>query len=56
MKSKFWPIGTVCMLKGGTKKVMITGFCAIQQENPKQMFEYSGCMYPEVFLSSKQVC
>ena len=26
---KYLPIGTVVMLKGGTKRVMISGFCAI---------------------------
>lgn len=56
MKEKLLPIGTVCMLKGGTKKVMITGFCSIPSENPKQVFDYSGCIYPEGFLNSTHVC
>lgn len=51
---KFLPIGTVCMLKGGTKRLMITGFCAIDNSNPNNMFDYSGCMFPEGFLSSTQ--
>ena len=33
--SKYLPIGTVVMLKGGTKRVMITGFCSIE-ENTKE--------------------
>ena len=52
---KFLPIGTVVMLEGGTKRVMISGFCPINQED-KKMWDYSGCMYPEGFLSSKQTC
>ena len=27
MQEKFLPIGSVVLLKGGTKKVMITGYC-----------------------------
>ncbi len=53
---KFLPIGTVCMLTGGTKRVMITGFCAIanDDETDNKMYDYSGCMYPEGFLSSDE--
>ena len=53
---KFLPIGTVVMLKGGTKRVMITGFCAIEGRDRSKMWDYSGCMYPEGFLSSNQTC
>lgn len=53
---KFLPIGTVVMLKGGTKRVMITGFCAIEGKDKTKMWDYSGCMYPEGFLSSRQTC
>lgn len=51
---KFLPIGTVVMLKGGSKRVMITGFCSMAAEDQSTMFDYSGCMYPEGFLSSDQ--
>ena len=53
---KFLPIGTVVMLKGGTKRAMITGFCSIAQEQPDKMYDYSGCIYPEGYISSNQVC
>ena len=53
---KFLPIGTVVMLKGGTKRVMITGFCAIAGRDRSKMWDYSGCMYPEGFMSSTQTC
>ena len=55
---KFLPIGTVVMLEGGSKRVMISGFCAIEQNNTenKKVWDYSGCMYPEGFLDSKQTC
>ena len=53
---KFLPIGTVVMLKGGTKRVMITGFCAMAENNTEKMWDYSGCIYPEGALTSKQTC
>lgn len=56
MRDKFLPIGTVVLLKGGKKRAMITGFCSIAQENQEKIFDYSGCVYPEGYLSSNQVC
>lgn len=53
---KFLPIGTVVMLKGGSKRAMITGFCSVADENQEKTYDYSGCIYPEGFLSSNQVC
>ena len=52
---KYLPIGTVVMLKEGKKKLMITGFCTMDSENQSEMFDYSGCLYPEGLLSSEQV-
>lgn len=56
MDERYFPIGTVVMLKGGTKRVMITGFCAIQASNKEKVWDYSGCLYPEGLLSSNQNC
>jgi len=53
--NKYLPIGSVVMLKEGTKRVMITGFCVVTSENEK-VFDYCGCMYPEGMLSSEQNC
>ncbi len=55
-KEKFLPIGTVVMLKNGTKRVMITGFCAIEGGDKKKMWDYSGCMYPEGYMDSTKTC
>lgn len=45
------PIGSVVMLKGATKKLMITG---ILQVNPaeKKMYDYLGVPYPEGYVSA----
>ena len=56
IKEKFLPIGTVVMLKGGSKRVMITGFCAIEGENEEKMWDYTGCLFPEGALSSDETC
>ena len=53
---KYLPIGTVVMLKNGTKRVMITGFCTSPNNNQKELWDYNGCFYPEGILASNQVC
>ena len=54
MPEKFLPIGTVVMLKGGTKRLMITGFCMYDKGNVSKMYDYCGCLYPEGMISSDQ--
>lgn len=54
MQEKFLPIGTVCLLKGGKKKVMITGYLPIPNEQKDVMYDYSACIFPEGILSSEQ--
>lgn len=56
IEEKYLPIGTVVMLTGGKKRVMITGFCAVQEAEQEKMWDYSGCLYPEGLLSSNQNC
>ncbi len=56
VEGKYLPIGSVVMLNGGKKRVMVTGFCAIANENPNKIYDYSGCIYPEGYISSNQVC
>ena len=53
---KYLPVGTVVMLKEGKKRVMITGFCCTGdgKENTNKIFDYTGCLYPEGFISSKK--
>ena len=51
---KFLPIGTVVMLEGGKKRVMITGFLTSSNNDKNIVYDYSGCLYPEGILSSEQ--
>lgn len=55
MEGKYLPLGTVVLLKDAEKRIMITGFCSIDQGNDKKMYDYCGCLYPEGSISSKQV-
>ena len=56
MEERFLPIGTVVLLKGGKKRVMIIGFCAMAKEKEGKIFDYSGCIYPEGLMASNQTC
>lgn len=51
---KYFPIGTVVSLKNSTKRIMIIGFCAIEEKEEK-VYDYSACLYPEGLISSKQI-
>ncbi len=51
---KYLPIGTVVMLKGGSKRAMIIGFCVTPDEDKTKIYDYTGCLYPEGMLSSNQ--
>ena len=57
-EEKYLPIGTVVLLKGAEKRVMITGFCAteLKESDETKTWDYSGCIYPEGFLNSDQIC
>lgn len=55
-EEKYLPIGSVVLLKGGTKKAMITGFCSVAEEDTTKMYDYTGCIYPEGFLDFEQIC
>lgn len=52
-KLKFLPIGSIVLLKNAKKRVMVNGFCIIDEEK-KNMYDYSGCLYPEGMIDSKQ--
>ena len=48
------PIGSVVLLKGGLKKVMIIGFF-MNSKIDNITYDYSGCIYPEGFLSNNKL-
>lgn len=54
MKNKFLPIGTVVLLKNGSKKIMITGYLPSAKDKPGNVYDYSACLFPEGVISSEQ--
>lgn len=55
MEENFLPIGSVVRLKGGQKRLMITGFLQMEQgeDGQKNIWDYSGCLYPEGMITSE---
>lgn len=53
MKEKYLPIGTVVTLKEGTKKIMIIGYCPINENN--EMFDYTACPFPEGVITPNRI-
>lgn len=45
------PIGSVVLLKNGTKRVMILGYMRYQADDGNHIYDYCGCTYPEGFIS-----
>lgn len=50
MENKFLPIGSIVLLKGASKKIMVTGFLCKEPNNEK-IYDYVGCPYPEGMIS-----
>ena len=65
VKEKFLPIGTVVLLKGGKRELMIISYCIVPSgeaydKNGKvdvtdKMFDYGACVYPEGMITSDQL-
>lgn len=51
---KLLPIGSVVLLKDATKPLMIIGYLPVATDT-KEMFDYSGCLYPEGLISSDKI-
>lgn len=55
-EDKFLPIGTIVILKNGTKKIMITSYLVItgskEKDKEKKMFDYGGYPYPVGMLET----
>lgn len=45
---KYLPLGSVVVLNGGSKKLMIIGRCQICQD---VTYDYSACLFPEGYLN-----
>ena len=64
-EGKFLPIGTVVLLKGGKRELMINSYCIttngdVYDKNGKVdakglVFDYGACFYPEGMITSDQL-
>lgn len=54
MRGKYLPVGSVVLLKNGTKRVMVNGFCVIDSDKPEKVYDYSAVLFPEGNISSTQ--
>ena len=48
------PIGSVVLLKGGEKRLMICGR-VVCREDGEQIYDYAGCYYPQGVLNTSQL-
>ena len=47
------PIGSVIMLKGGVKKLMITVIKVSTEDKPEKVYDYIGVFYPEGYIGAQ---
>lgn len=50
----YLPIGSIVLLKGQNKRIMIDGRRLVQQQEGKE-YDYRGCLYPEGEQGNKEV-
>ena len=65
MEERFLPIGTVVLLKGGKRELMIMAYCIVpsgevydkegEVDAAGKMFDYGACFYPEGMITSDQL-
>ncbi|PGM97348.1 DUF4176 domain-containing protein [Bacillus cereus] len=51
MNSQLFPIGSIVILKEGTKKLMIFGRKQQVETDEVRKFDYMGCPYPEGYMN-----
>ncbi len=49
---KYLPLGSVVLLKGAEKKLIIIGRCQVCEN---KVYDYSGCLFPEGYLGKEQM-
>ncbi len=48
------PIGSVVLLKGANKRLMILGYRRSSANDTSRIYDYCGCTYPEGFTNPQQ--
>lgn len=55
MNTKLLSIGSVVLLKDSVKRVMIVGVCQKTVGETEKIWDYTGVVYPEGYLSSDKM-
>lgn len=53
MIKELLPCGSVIMLKGGVKKLMVIGIKVATDEQPEKFYDYIGVLYPEGYIGAQ---
>lgn len=56
MRKEYLPLGSIVLLNGGNKKLMVTGYSVCTPDYPDRIFDYCGCIYPEGTIRSDTIC
>lgn len=56
MNKRYLPIGSVVRLKNRDKDIMITGYYSVEYSNDLEIYDYSGCIYPEGLMIKSGNC
>lgn len=56
MNKRYLPIGSVVKLKNNNKSIMITGYYSVEYTNDLEIYDYSGCAYPEGVMIKSSYC
>lgn len=56
MNKRYLPIGSVIRLKNNDKMIMITGYYSVEYARDLEIYDYSGCAYPEGVMIKSSCC
>lgn len=56
MNIRYLPIGSVIRLKNNDKMIMITGYYSVEYARDLEIYDYSGCAYPEGVMIKSSYC
>lgn len=56
MNIRYLPIGSVVKLKNNDKMIMITGYYSVEYARDLEIYDYSGCAYPEGVMIKSSYC
>ena len=54
-RQTLYPLGTVVMLKGGKKRLMVVGFDPLNETRTNKAYDYIGCLFPEGILATDKL-